>query len=121
MNSILEIAEAIYEATRQEAIWSKRDIVPEPFNERDQAFKEQFVNTVEDYLKRDQLPSPEEAHNDWVRAYEQMGWKYGKVRDVVNKTHPDLVPYSELSKSERDKDAIFLMAVLLAKMMTGTK
>jgi hypothetical protein len=32
------------------------------------------------------------------------GWQYGPVRDDQLKTHPGLVPYDELSESEKDYD-----------------
>jgi hypothetical protein len=61
-----------------------------------------------------QLPTPREAHESWVRAYERMGWRYGPVRDPEGKFHPDMVPYDELSDAERAKDEIFLDLVRLA-------
>jgi len=36
---------------------------------------------------------------------------------VVAKTHPDILPFEELPKNERDKDAIFLMAVWIVKKL----
>ena len=113
--NIEKIAEVIYEATRKEAEWSRRRIVPEKWEDRDEAFKRQFVNVIERYLKMGKLPSPEEAHNSWMKRYLEMGWKYGEVRDPIKKTHPDLVPFYELPKDERDKDAIFLSQVYVAK------
>jgi hypothetical protein len=46
-----------------------------------------------------------------------MGWKYGEKRDVEKKTHPDLLPFYDLPQDERDKDAIFLALVWLAKSL----
>ena len=114
---IENIAKIIYEATRIEAKLSKRKVVPEKWEKRDDKFKNQFIDVIEKYLSLKRLPTPKQAHNSWVRAYKKMGWKYGKKRDVKKKTHPDLVPYEKLSKDERDKDAIFLMAVWLTKQL----
>jgi len=113
------IAKAIYEATRLEAIWSKRSIIPEEWGKRDEKFRKQMTDTVNWYLSMDELPTPEQAHNSWMESYFKMGWKYGKERDVVKKTHPDLVPFDELPRDERDKDAIFLALVFLAKSLIG--
>jgi hypothetical protein len=111
------ITKLIYEAARKEAEWSKRPIIPEPWEDRDNAFKKQMVDVVRKYIESDKLPSPEEAHNSWMKAYLNMGWKYGEVRDAEKKTHPDLVPFYELPKDERDKDAIFLSLVWLVKSL----
>ena len=110
-----EIARAIYEATRIEANWSKRSIVPEKWEDRDEKFRTQFVEIIDKYLKTDKLPTPSDAHDSWMKSYFDMGWKYGEVRDVDKKTHPDLLPFDELSQDERDKDAIFLAFVWVIK------
>jgi len=102
--------EFIYEVARLEAIASERRIVPEIWEKRDEAFKKQMTEYVEG-LRGKTLPTPEEAHNSWWRKYEEMGWKYGEVRDIVAKTHPDMVPFNELPKDERDKDEVFLALV----------
>jgi hypothetical protein len=113
-----KIARLIYEATRVEARWSNRSIVPEPWEKRDEKFRKQFVDIIDKYLLLKELPTPKEAHNSWMEAYFKMGWKFGKQRDVVKKTHPDLLPFDRLPKDERDKDAIFLSFVWLIKSLT---
>ncbi len=112
-----KIAKLIYEATRMEAEWSKRSIVPEEWENRDEKFRNQFVDIIGKYLSLDKLPTPPEAHDSWMEAYFKMGWKYGKARNVEKKTHPDLLPFDELPQDERDKDAIFLAFVWLAKRL----
>jgi len=109
------IAKAIYEATRLEARWSNRSIVPEKWEKRDKAFQNQMVKIIEKYLKLKRLPTPKQAHDSWMKSYLKMGWKYGKKRDKVLKTHPDMVDYNKLPKDEKDKDAIFLSFVWLVK------
>jgi hypothetical protein len=110
------IAKWIYEATRIEAEWSKRRIVPEAWCERDEAFREQFLKVIKTYFT-EELPTPEGAHNSWWEAYKEMGWKYGEVRDPRKKTHPDMVDFNELPEDEQQKDAIFLAFVFLAKKL----
>jgi len=112
------IAKNIYEATRLEAEWSNRSIIPEKWNNRDEKFKTQFINTINNYISsQDNLPTPKEAHDSWVEVYKKMGWKFGEKRDIKKKTHPDILSFEELPKDERDKDAIFLMVVWLAKKL----
>lgn len=109
-------AEFVYEAARLEAIASRRPIVPETWTNRDDAFREQFVPVIGRLCADDAPPTtPEAEHDSWWEAYIVMGWHYGPVRDVVAKTHPDMVPYAELPTSEREKDGVFLALCGLAR------
>jgi len=112
-----KIAEIIYDATRIEAKWSNRRIVPEKWEKRDSKFRTQFIQIIGKYLSQKRLPTPEQAHNSWMKAYLKMGWKYGKKRNPKLKIHPDLVPFEKLPKDERDKDAIFLIVVWSARKL----
>jgi len=107
----------VYEITRLESLLAARSIVPEPWYARDDAFRKQFIECVEKYMNMKQLPTPEEAHDNWVQAYKDMGWKYGPIRDSEEKTHPDMVPFEKLPKDEQDKDAIFLAVIELVKRL----
>lgn len=44
------------------------------------------------------------VHEVWAQNRINDGWRYGPVRDDVNKTHPCLVPYEELPESEKEYD-----------------
>lgn len=46
----------------------------------------------------------ENVHDVWAVGRINQGWTYGKVRDDEKKQHPCLVPYSELSDSEKEYD-----------------
>ena len=105
----------VYEATRLEAQISGRRIVPEHWDDRDEAFKEQFLKVVAKQCSGDKFKSAEEAHNSWWREHIKMGWVYGKKRDPIKKTHPDLVPFKRLPKDERDKDEIFIRLCAVAE------
>ena len=109
-------AEFVYEVCRIEAVASTRPIVPEVWKDRDPAFRNQFVKTVNRLCAPDAPPTtPEAEHDSWMRAYEEMGWRFGLVRDPVRKTHPDMVPFNELGLLEQEKDAVFLDVCALAK------
>jgi serine phosphatase RsbU (regulator of sigma subunit) len=43
-------------------------------------------------------------HIRWCWEKRLGGWKFGKIKDPVKKTHPSLVDYEELDESEKDKD-----------------
>jgi hypothetical protein len=46
-------------------------------------------------------------HDQWMAEKRAAGWSYGPVKDGKKKTHPSLVPYTELPETERRKDALF--------------
>jgi RyR domain len=43
-------------------------------------------------------------HRRWARQRRAAGWTYATDRDEAHKRHPSLVPWSQLSESEKDKD-----------------
>ena len=52
-----KITESIYEGARLEAIWSKRQIIPERWEDRDEKFRNQMVDIVGKYLSAEKLPN----------------------------------------------------------------
>lgn len=111
----LERAIFVYEAARLQAIAVGAPIVPEPWDQRDDRFRGQFLDVIAQQCGPNRKSSPEELHDDWVKAYEAMGWYYGPERDPVLRTHPDMVPYDELEHRERDKDAVFIALCEIAR------
>lgn len=105
----------IYEAARLQAIAVDAPVVPEHWQEREEAFRAQMLPVIEMMCGPNRKTSPEELHDDWVKAYEKMGWEYGPIRDPVAKTHPDMVPYDQLELRERDKDAVFVALCKIAR------
>lgn len=53
----------------------------------------------------------EDSHNQWLEFKREDGWSYGKVKDVVKKTHPCFVPFDQLPKDQQIKDRIFRLIV----------
>lgn len=45
-------------------------------------------------------------HDQWLAQKKADGWKFGKVKDTARKTHPMMVPYSQLPEFEKRKDAL---------------
>lgn len=43
-------------------------------------------------------------HDRWCSDLRGQGWRWGPAKDAARKLHPSLVPWSELSEEERDKD-----------------
>ena len=46
----------------------------------------------------------EHVHDIWARQRIKDGWVHGPRRDDARKTHPGLVPYADLSESEKEYD-----------------
>jgi len=98
----------VYEAARLAAVAARAPIVPVPWGEREQEFRDQFLQVIERQCSSQRSSSPEELHGSWMQAYYTMGWVYGATYDREKRVHPDLVPYAELGQLERDKDAVFI-------------
>ena len=53
-------------------------------------------------------------HNHWARKRIDEGWHFGAKRDDGKKEHPDLVPYGQLSESEKEYDRKTVVEALKA-------
>ena len=108
-------AEFVYNSAQLAAIAAQAPIIPDVWAEREQAFKDQFLEAIERQCGEQRSESPEELHGSWTQAYIEMGWKYGNEYSRENKTHPDLVPYANLGQLERDKDEVFVALCEIAR------
>ena len=109
-------AKFVYEAARLHAIQLECPVIPKRWEEREQEFKDQFIELISDLCSgKRAFQNFEEAHDSWMKKYFEMGWKYGEKYDPKNKIHPDLVPYNELNPKEKIKDEVFVRLVEIAK------
>lgn len=108
-------AKFVYDGARLAAIAAGAPIIPEPWDEREDDFRVQFVEVIARQCGEQRSHSPEELHGSWMQAYFTMGWSYGPERDTEARTHPDLVPYADLGQLERDKDAVFVALCEIAR------
>lgn len=72
------------------------------------------INTVS--LKLTELLA-KNTHDVWAKERINEGWKFGLQQDEIRKEHPGLVPYEELSESEKQhhrNTALGVIKVLLA-------
>ena len=109
-------AEFVYNAARLAAMAADAPIVPVPWADREQPFKDQFLNVIERQCGPQRSSSPEELHGSWMQAYIDMGWAYGEKYDRESRIHPDMVPYSQLGQLEQDKDAVFVALCEIARL-----
>lgn len=61
----------------------------------------------------------EHIHDVWAQRRIDEGWTYGAQRDDEAKTHPGLVPYAELSESEKEYDRETALEALRAILALG--
>jgi hypothetical protein len=61
----------------------------------------------------------ESNHDHWARQRIGEGWNWGPERDDHAKTHPDLVPYDQLSESEKEYDRTSVVETLKAIIAAG--
>ena len=63
----------------------------------------------------------ENVHENWSAGRIATGWTYGETRDDDKKTTPCLVPYSELSDSEKEFDRVTALQTLKLIVALGYK
>ena len=61
----------------------------------------------------------ENVHELWAQQRMKDGWSWGPKRDDTAKQHPGLLPYSELSDSEKEYDRITTRGVLKLILALG--
>jgi hypothetical protein len=59
------------------------------------------------------------AHEIWAKKRMQDGWTYGARRDDTKRTHPCLVPYENLSESEKEYDRVMVNETLKTILALG--
>ena len=61
------------------------------------------------------------THEIWAEKRLSEGWIVGAKRDDKKKTHPDLIPFEQLTKIEQDYDRDVVEAVLKAAVALGSQ
>lgn len=70
--------------------------IPKPIDTTDVSLPEELKLLAEQIA--------ENVHEVWSEGRIKDGWTYGPVRDDDTKKHPCLLPYCELSESEKGYD-----------------
>ena len=61
------------------------------------------------------------THEVWSKGRMEEGWVYGSELNHEKKTHPCLIPYEELSESEKEYDRRTSMETLKVILAMGYK
>jgi len=69
---------------------------PKPQSVEDVALSKDLVDLTEILA--------ENAHEVWAKTRINAGWTYGEHRNDKDKKHPGLVPYKQLTESEKEYD-----------------
>lgn len=59
------------------------------------------------------------AHDTWTTQRMSDGWRYGPQRNDATKEHPCLIPYDELSESEKEYDRKTAMETIKSIQVLG--
>lgn len=88
-------------------------------------YKPQPINTDDVVVSDDILALAEKlaenTHEVWAVGKIKEGWIYGEKLDKEHKTHPLLVPYNELSESDKDYDRRTSLETLKLLIKLGYK
>ena len=91
----------------------KRVYRPEPVDTSDVIVPEELMGLVEEMSRN--------VHEVWAKSRMDQGWSWGPQRDDELKTHPDLVPYEELTEEEKDYDRDTSMQTIKLILKLGFK
>lgn len=73
--------------------------------------RQSSINSVK-FILENKSASNSALHDEWFNKKIADGWVYGDIKDSVAKTHPCLIPYSDLPLWEQKKDGLFRGIVL---------
>ena len=90
---------------------SLNDMSQKDWSSCDQWQRDSAIKGVEYFLKFGLETTQEAMHDSWMQEKIEHGWVYGPVKNTLAKTHPCLVPYSDLPNFQQTKDHIFLAVV----------
>jgi ryanodine receptor 2 len=87
------------------------EYVPNPIRADDISLPAELVELTERLA--------ENAHDLWAAERVRQGWSWGPKRDDALKKHPCLIPYADLSESEKEFDRQTAMGTLKAILKLG--
>lgn len=92
---------------------NKNNYIPRPIETKGVVLPEELNALAEEIAKN--------VHEVWSEGRVKEGWTYGEERDDVKKHHPCLVPYEELTETEKEYDRKTSQETLKLIMKLGFK
>ena len=75
---------------------NKNNYIPQPIDTKDLGLPKELSSLAEEIAKN--------VHEVWSVGRMKEGWTYGEERNDAEKHHPCLVPYEELTETEKEYD-----------------
>ena len=75
---------------------NKNNYIPRPIDTKGVVLPKELNALAEEIAKN--------VHEVWSEGRMKDGWTYGEERDDAKKHHPCLVPYEELTETEKEYD-----------------
>ena len=92
---------------------NKNNYIPKPIDTTGVALPKELNDLAEEIAKN--------VHEVWSEGRMKEGWTYGEKRDDVRKHHPCLVPYENLTETEKEYDRNTSQETLKLIMKLGFK
>ncbi len=92
---------------------NKNNYMPQPIDTNDVVLPEELNALAEEIAKN--------VHEVWSEGRMKDGWTYGEERNDVKKHHPCLVPYEDLTETEKVYDRNTSQETLKLIMKLGFK
>lgn len=92
---------------------NKNNYIPRPIDTKGVVLPEELNALAEEIAKN--------VHEVWSEGRMKDGWTYGEERNDVEKHHPGLVPYEELTETEKEYDRKTSQETLKLIMKLGFK
>lgn len=92
---------------------NKNNYTPQPIDTKDVVLPHELNELAEMIAKN--------VHEVWSAGRMKDGWTYGEERNDAEKKHPCLVPYEELTASEKEYDRNTSQETLKLIMKLGFK
>ena len=75
---------------------NKNNYIPQPIDTTGVVLPKELNDLAEEIAKN--------VHEVWSEGRMKEGWTYGEERDDAKKHHPCLVPYEDLTETEKEYD-----------------
>lgn len=111
------IAQVCHEANRAWCMVNG-DMSQRPWAVSPQWQKDSMVAGVRFRLANPFAP-PSASHENWMKQKYAEGWKFGPIKDEIDKTHPCMVPFEQLPEIQKRKDCLFAAIVASLTLNVG--